>query len=226
MSFDRKLLKDHAKQMLKKNYWPMVIAAFVLMLSTGAFEMNYSYKGPDIAESLSETDALIVLFGMIVGILVTLFVMHPLEYGASKFFVKNIDDEGTGTLLDGFRGDDLTRSAFTLFYRNLMIVLFTFLLIIPGVIKAYEYYFVPQLMAEHPELSGRDICRLSKDMTMGHKMDLFVLDLSFILWSIATSMTLGLVGIFYFYPYKAQVQALAYRDLVLQGADPSRPDGI
>ena len=223
MSFDRKQLKDIAKGMLKRNYWKMVVAALLLAVAKGELAANYSYKATDAAESISYLDTLIAMIGFLVFVAVIVFVMHPLEYGTSKFFLNNIDEGDTDCLFDGFRGEELTRCAFTMFYRNVMIGLFSLLFVIPGIIKAYEYYFVPQLMADHPELSGKDICSLSKEMTNGHKMDLFKLDMSFFLWMIANSMTLGLVGIFYYYPYRNQTVALAYRDLVMQGADPARP---
>ena len=131
--------------------------------------------------------------------------------------------QSDGTLTDGFRGDNLKQAAFTFLYRDLMIFLFALLLVIPGIIKMYEFYFVAPLTVDHPELSAVEIGDLSKGMTKGRKMELFMLDLSFILWNIASTLTAGLVGIFYYYPYRYQVKALAYRELVLDGADPTRP---
>ncbi|NCB34371.1 MAG: DUF975 family protein, partial [Erysipelotrichia bacterium] len=86
------------------------------------------------------------------------------------------------------------------------------------------YYFVPYILADHPELSGREVLDLSKQMTDGHKMELFILDISFFFWNILVVLTWGAAGLFYVYPYIAQTQAFCYRDFIRSGADPTRPN--
>ncbi len=225
MEFNRRDYKDIAKGLLRKNYWKMVLAGLVLSFAIGELiRSSVTYKVDDVMEEYPFEVGMISLLLLVIAVAFVLLVMHPLKYGGKKFFLKNVNDESVdnSVLLDGFRDGNLGRCAGTFFYRDLMVFLFTLLLVIPGIIKSYEYYFVGELLVDHPELTGKDVCALSKEMTRGHKMDLFVLDLSFILWGIANSLTCGLVGIFYFYPYRHQTQAVAYLDLVRQGADPAR----
>ena len=90
--------------------------------------------------------------------------------------------------------------------------LWSLLLIVPGIIKSYEYSMVPYILAENPSISGKRAFQISKAMTKGHKWDLFVLELSFILWIIGTVCTCGLLGI-YLAPYMQATMTEAYYKL-------------
>ena len=91
--------------------------------------------------------------------------------------------------------------------KNLYIFLWSLLLLIPGIVKAYEYRMVPYLLADYPELSTEEAFRISREMMNGEKMNTFILDLSFIGWYILSGITCNLVGIFYLYPYKYATDA-------------------
>ena len=56
--------------------------------------------------------------------------------------------------------------------------------IIGGIIKKYSYLMVQFVIAENPEISGRDAIKISREMMNGHKWETFKLDLSFIGWHI------------------------------------------
>ena len=101
----------------------------------------------------------------------------------------------------------------TLFLRDLFIALWTFLFIIPGLVKSYSYRMVPYIIADHPELSARDTITMSREMMKGQKFDAFILDLSFIGWALLSAMTLGIVGIFWYTPYKYNTDAALYLTL-------------
>ncbi|MCH4207839.1 MAG: DUF975 family protein [Solobacterium sp.] len=232
----RAQLKTEAKGIIKNHYWPAVGAGIVLLLSAGTGAANgrssrvtYHFEDGDTLRQLVSTTNgyFIACVLVIIALVIVVFVLHPLEYGASAWFLRAMEnnDSEKGMITSGFHQDNYMRTVETLFFRNLFIFLWGLLLVIPGIVKHYEYYFVPYLLADHPEMSGKEVLALSKEMTMGHKMDLFVLDLSFILWYILNSFTLGLTNIFFVAPYVCETQALCYADLVASGADPTRPDG-
>ena len=100
-----------------------------------------------------------------------------------------------------------------MFCRDIFIFLWTLLLIVPGIVKSYEYRMVPYVLAENPDLSREEAFALSKRMMDGDKMNAFILDLSFIGWAILTILTFGLVGIFYYQPYLALTDAALYQTL-------------
>lgn len=60
------------------------------------------------------------------------------------------------------------------FLLNLFIGLWSLLLVIPGIIVYYQYFFVELIYLERPDLSATEVLRLSKQMTQGHKGNLFV----------------------------------------------------
>ncbi|MCL2323967.1 MAG: DUF975 family protein [Actinomycetia bacterium] len=99
----------------------------------------------------------------------------------------------------------------------LRIYLWTLLFFIPGLIAAYRYRQAVYLMLEDPELGINQALRLSGQLMKGHKWELFVLDLSFILWFVLQSLTvasfkLNIVGL-YFLPYLELTRVQFYRDL-------------
>ncbi len=82
---------------------------------------------------------------------------------------------------------------------QIMVFIFTFLwsllLFIPGIIAAYRYRFALYNLCENPQLSPSEALNMSKAQTRGYKWQLFVLDLSFLGWSLLCALTLGILSI-------------------------------
>ena len=78
---------------------------------------------------------------------------------------------------------------------TVFIALWSMLFIIPGIIAAYRYRFALYNLCENPELGVMDALNISKAQTKGYKLDLFVLDLTFIGWSLLCGLTLGILSI-------------------------------
>ena len=68
------------------------------------------------------------------------------------------------------------------------------------------------VLADNPDFTAREALRESKKIMKGHKMDLFILELSFIFWNILVSLTFGLAAI-YVVPYKNAVIANFYNSI-------------
>ena len=75
------------------------------------------------------------------------------------------------------------------------VFLWSMLFVIPGIIAAYRYRFAVYNLLSDSSLTASQAIALSCRQTQGMKIDLFVLDLSFIGWSLLTSLTFGLLGI-------------------------------
>ena len=90
--------------------------------------------------------------------------------------------------------------------------LWSMLFVIPGFVKKYAYSMAPYIMAENPTLTAKECIRRSMEMTDGHKMDLFVLDLSFIGWFMLGSLSMG-IGYIWIVPYYKQTWVNAYISL-------------
>ena len=83
-----------------------------------------------------------------------------------------------------------------MFLLNLKILLWSFLFIIPGIIKSYEYYMVPYILSENPKISSKRAFEISKEMTDREKFDIFWLSLSFFGWYLLGSLTCGIGNLF------------------------------
>ena len=96
------------------------------------------------------------------------------------------------------------------------LLLFVTLLLLVGmcfsIVLSYTLYFVPYLLAEHPELSLKETLRLSKKMTDGEKMEMFILELSFLGWLLLGAMLCG-IGVLFVNPYIVSTNAWLYRTL-------------
>ena len=69
------------------------------------------------------------------------------------------------------------------------------LFIIPGMIKAISYSQATMIMLENPDMDIMTAIKESQKMMDGHKMEYFVLDLSFILWILLIAVTFGIASL-------------------------------
>lgn len=159
------------------------------------------------------TFIIIFLILMSVVILLDVFICNPIEVGCKRFYVRNLNESAqVGNV--GFAFDNNYKNITkTMFFRDLYTILWTFLFIIPGIVKSYEYQMIPYLLAENPQMSREQAFAESKRMMSGQKWRAFVLDLSFIGWNILSAITLGILGIFYVQPYMDATHAALYEAL-------------
>lgn len=100
----------------------------------------------------------------------------------------------------------------TTFFKTLFTALWSLLFLIPGVVKSYAYSMADFIIHDNPNMSCLDSITLSKKITKGFKGQLFVLDLSFILWYLAAACTLGIANI-YVIPYVTATKAAFYEEI-------------
>ena len=98
------------------------------------------------------------------------------------------------------------------FLTGLFVLLWSLLLIVPGIIKSYSYSMAYYIWAENKEMGALEAIAKSKEMMEGHKMDLFVLYLSFIGWYILGYVTFGL-GFIYVLPYVNAAVVMFYKSI-------------
>lgn len=111
-----------------------------------------------------------------------------------------------------FSGEFYGRLTLAYFMQGLFIFLWSLLLYIPGIIKAFSYAMMGFILHDHPEMNWQSALNESKRMMAGNKADLFVLCLSFIPWLLLVSVTFGFAGL-YVYPYIYTTVANFYRSL-------------
>ena len=220
MYWDRSQLKQMARNALHGSYWKSVLVAFLLGLTGTSFASSGSAAN---AEGISDgyysfeqylpVILTFIFFAGVLAIALRIFLLRPLEVGCRRYFLEDIIRPAElDCLKAGFSGN-YRNVVWVMFCRDIFIFLWTLLLIVPGIVKSYEYRMVPYVLAENPDLSREEAFALSKRMMDGEKMNAFVLDLSFIGWAILTILTCGLVGIFYYQPYLALTDAALYQTL-------------
>lgn len=146
-------------------------------------------------------------------ITIDILLLNPLYVGIQRFMLKSVD--GTGNVSElGYTFDHHYKNGVkTTFYRDLYIILWSILFIIPGIYKKYQYYMVDYILAENPDMPYQAVLARSREMMDGHKWNTFVLDISFILWHMLSVVTCGILEIFYVIPYKQLTRASLYRTL-------------
>lgn len=147
-------------------------------------------------------NVLSTIAGSIVPYIGGLLVLGPLCYGLSYVFLNQARDGqpiNLGDLFKGFNADFLQY-----FLLGLMISIFTYLwsmlFVIPGIIKAYSYSMAYYIKVDNPTWGWKDCIDESRKKMDGHKMELFLLDLSFIGWFLLGSLACGL-GVLWVVPY-------------------------
>ena len=215
MYWDRSQLKQMARNALHGSYWKSVLVAFLLGLTSASFASSGSAANAEYYsfEHYLPVILTFVFFAGVLALALRIFLLRPLEVGCRRYFLEDIIRPAElDCLKAGFSGN-YRNVVWVMFCRDIFIFLWTLLLIVPGIVKSYEYRMVPYVLAENPDLSREEAFALSKRMMDGDKMNAFILDLSFIGWAILTILTCGLVGIFYYQPYLALTDAALYQTL-------------
>ena len=177
-----------------------------------------------ISEQLSQLDesdyfTILAVVGAVVGVillialLVQIFIINPLVAGCKYFFARNCEEKTMlGEVAAGF-DKGYGRVVKGMFLKDLFLLFWTLLFIIPGIIKSFSYRMVPYILADQPELTATQAITRSRQMMKGNKWRAFVLDLSFILWYILSALTFGLVGFFFVHPYYEATNGELYQAL-------------
>ena len=182
MMWNRAELKMRGNMAFKKNY----VSAVVVALLMGIFG---TVSGESSARRVSENSDIysgnLFNVGMITGLLAGIatvvilivlvakvFVGNLLKMGGYRFFILNQTAQpGIGTLLDGFRSGHYVNIVLTMFLRDLFTALWSLLLVVPGIVKHYEYLMVPYIIAENPAMDYKEAFQISKQMMDGEEKD-------------------------------------------------------
>lgn len=147
---------------------------------------------------------------IITGFLGSIFILKPMKIGLKRFFLNGYRDEArVADMFTTFTDGHWVGYSLKLLYVEFIIFLWTLLLIIPGIVKGYQYYYVPYILSDHPEYSAREAMALSREMSDCKKSDIFMLDLSFIPWILVAVLTFGL-GFLILTPYIEGTSAALY----------------
>lgn len=205
MGFDRIRIKGNAKTHYQKNKWQNVLVILVNMLVAGGVQVIVRVSGKGM---------LMMAFMSLVSIAVGILVTNVITMGSATWFHRAIKTEGLKMeeMFWTFK-EDYSGNVLLMFLIMLYTFLWSLLFAIPGIVKAYSYSLAIYIKSENPQISASQAIELSKKMTNGRKMDLFVLDLSYIGWFLLSSITFNILGILYVLPYYQAAKAFAYEEI-------------
>ena len=214
----RPQLKEKAKKVLKGNYWQAFIVSLIILITGGSHNHGEfgsgtggtGGSGVGNALNFDYQIAFIVGAGIFLIVLLRILIGYVLEVGGRKYFIKLSEGESNISYLSYvFSKNNYFNVFITMILRSIYLILWTLLLIIPGIIKFYAYRMVPYILADNPEIGHSRAIKLSNEMTRGEKWDIFVLDLSFLGWFILGSLAFG-IGILFVQPYYDATNAELY----------------
>ena len=206
-----------ARENLAGNWKLSVLTAFVASLfgalivgTQGSVEID-----AEVLARLPKIIAIYIQFLSTVGLILaipTIIIGGAMQIGYAQYLLKQ-HDRANFEFRDLFsQFDRLWQGFLQNFLRSLYIILWTLLLIIPGIIKGYSYAMTPFIMAENPDMTASEAIAASVELMKGHKLDLFFLELTFIGWSLLNVLTLG-IGSLFLNPYMNAAQAAFYKDI-------------
>lgn len=239
----REMVKSNAKAALSGKYWVAfgVCAIFSILSGLGSIDStvkdiwNLTSRDLWFGDTFVKAQTpswmpILQLFSW----LFTIFVVYVLSVGVNRYFVHNrFGDTRTNLVFSGF-SNGYMNCVGVQFLTNLFIGLWTLLLIVPGVIKLYQYFFVSYILADNPYMNGARARQISRMMTEGEKGAIFTFQLSFLGWYLLGLICFG-VGVFFVTPYYQASEAELYvflRDRAIQsnmlnpaelGLEPQQP---
>ena len=144
--------------------------------------------------------------------ILTLILAGPLSLGAAIFSL-SISRGKEAMLEQLFQGFNNFSTAFITYLLVLLyVILWTLLLIVPGIIAALSYSMTFYILADEPLIKPQDALKKSKSMMNGFKLKLFYLCLRFFLLALLCILTLG-IGFLWLIPYVHVTMAKFYDDI-------------
>lgn len=216
-------LKDRAKTVLNHNYGKMIVISLVSIFANGTIGLNFNIPTESDLEEFRRMgenggvnkDVLTLMLGIftvmlafalvlsLIQVAVVIFLSNPLRVSINRFMLcaRVRDDASLNELGYGFKYS-YGNIVKVMFLKSLYEFLWGLLFVIPGIIKSYEYYMIPYLLAENPDLTAEEAFAQSKQMMDGEKWKAFVLGLSFLGWYILSMYTCHILAFLYVIPYQ------------------------
>lgn len=217
MSIDRITLKANAKASIagaKPSAAMVTFVYLVIVFVIEAIVMRLTAVWDSIAiYELTEgyhvtIEPEIIISGILLIVITIMVNIVGIGYTAYCLGVSRGEAVGYANLFDSFKFVGKIILIGILMF--IFVLLWSLLLFIPGIIAAYRYSQAFYIMLDNPDMSALDCIRASKEMMRGHKLELFVLELSFFGWAILCALTFGILYIWYM-PYFQVTYANFYK---------------
>ena len=184
-----------------KGKWGIAIGAWFVFFILTNLETGWEWQGDDGGDYKAS-----------LGI-ISLIISGPLSLGYTILIllISRNQKPGFVILFSGFKRFGASFAAHLL--QLIFIILWTLLLIIPGIIACLRYSQTFYILSEDENISPLEAISKSKEMMAGNNWKLFCLYCRFVGWFILCIVTLGFAGL-YVGPYLSQSCANFYNDLI------------
>lgn len=146
------------------------------------------------------------------GSILSLVIGGPFALGAAIFSL-SISRGKEATLEQIFYGFNRFTTALIAYLLVVgLVLLWSLLLIVPGIIAGLSYSMTFYIIADDPAIEAEDALRKSKQMMDGYKLKLFYLCLRFFLLGLLCILTLG-IGFFWLVPFIHVTMVKFYDDV-------------
>jgi uncharacterized membrane protein len=149
------------------------------------------------------------------GMIASIIITGPMTIGLT-FFMLSISRKQEVKLLqifDGFQKFGVGVGAYVL--MGLFTLLWTLLLIVPGIIAAVSYSLTYFIIVDDGSIGPLQAITKSKEMMQGNKWKLSCMYFWFFLWGLLCVLTLG-IGFFWLVPYVMVSMAKFYDEIKIQ----------
>jgi len=191
-------------------------------IDAGNVSASFEYAGQTIFSTSNglNSDVQAFLVGSFIYVMIAALILAAVYFilgsiisvGYARFNL-NLIDRLEGTFEDLFAYFSYWKTtAAAKFLRNIYILLWSLLFVIPGIIASFSYAMTDYILAENPAMSASEAISRSKEMMEGNRFRLFCLEFSFIGWSILCAFTLG-IGNLWLTPYRQAATAAFYREV-------------
>ncbi|SYW08502.1 conserved membrane hypothetical protein [Oenococcus oeni] len=216
---ERQVLKKEAKKILNNNFlffFLLFLPALITQLcsvSSGTSD-TYNYFINNFQYKLIENSSISFAFSAVTSLLITSAGLVCIDVFRDKVkFEKAIPQ--AFKILD--KGQYFIAFILITVLQVVYVFLWTLLLVVPGIIKSISYSQAFYIYRDHID-NGKPITYLqaitkSRELMDGHKMDYFVMELSFIGWLILVPITGGIAAIWVL-PYYQLTFCNFYKKLV------------
>lgn len=149
--------------------------------------------------------------GVLISLFGQVFISNLLRVGETRFFMESRRYGRTriSKIFFLYKLRCIWNPAWVMLCRSVCQSLWN-LTVVGGIVKYYEYRLIPYILAENPKLGRKKTFYLSRQMMKNNKWRLFLFDMSFLGWKIASLLTLGLLDYFAVNPYIASARTEFY----------------
>lgn len=190
----------HEARMALNGHWTQpVLATLIYLLLASAFQLpTYLITDPNLRLVCSLVSGCIALPFAV-------FFSSPLAFGYQNALLDLTrgcpnSEETIGNMFAIAFSWKYWRVVGTQLLVGIYTVLWSLLLLIPGIIKHYAYSMAIYISRDCPDIPIDDCIYLSRKLMNGYKFKLFLLELTFIGWALLCILTLG-IGLLWLCPY-------------------------